>query len=246
MMRTAALDTPSGMRKVCAIAMFLGLAAMRGAAVANDMTIQYEPGTAASSAPPDASAAAQPSPPAQPARAASPAAPPRPAKQQAPSKPLWAQLTPPQQQALAPLAGEWDSLDAQRKSKWLAIGNKFSSMKPDEQQRMQARMQDWVQLTPEQRRIARESYARAKTLNPNQKSEQWQRYQELPEEQKKKLAAAAASKKQHIVTLPPASQSKSNVIQPIKSTPKPVIEQSIKPQAASQLLHQTPSPPATR
>jgi hypothetical protein len=159
-------------------------------------------------------------------------------------KPLWADLTPAQQQALAPLASEWDKLDSFRKNKWLAIGNKFTSMKPDEQQRVQERMRDWVKLTPEQRRIARESYARAKKLNPDQKSAQWEQYQQLPEEQKKKLAADAASKKP-VTTLPsPASQGKtSKTMPPIKSTPKPVLEQSVTPQAANQSAIQPSAQP---
>jgi hypothetical protein len=155
--------------------------------------------------------------------------------------PLWSELTPQQQQALAPLAQEWDKLDSFRKNKWLAIGNKFASMKPEEQQRVHVRMRDWVKLTPEQRRIARESYARAKKLPPEQKSEQWQRYQELPEEQRKKLAADAASKK-HVATLPSASQQgKGKTVPPIKSAPKPILEKSVTP-AATQHSALQPAP----
>jgi hypothetical protein len=161
------------------------------------------------------------------------------------TKPLWTDLTPAQQQALAPLATEWDKLNSARKSKWLAIGNKYASMKPDEQQRVQARMRDWIKLTPEQRRIARESYARAKKLDPNQKSEQWQKYQQLPEEQKKKLASDAASRKR-VAALPPASQAKSKTVPPIKSAPKPVLEQSVTPQAATQSALQPTPQPATK
>lgn len=138
-----------------------------------------------------------------------------------------------QQQALAPLASEWDQLDAFRKGKWLAIGNKFPSMKPDEQQRVQERMRDWVALTPEQRRMARESYARSKKLNPDQKSARWEQYQQLPEEEKKKLAAGATAKKP-VATLPPASAQGKSPIPPIKSAPKPVLERSVTPQAARQ------------
>lgn len=159
-------------------------------------------------------------------------------------KPLWTDLTPAQQQALAPLAAEWDKLESIRKKKWLEIGNKFSTMKPDEQQRMQERMREWAKLTPEQRRVARESYARAKKLNPDQKSAQWQQYQQLPEEQKKKLAADAASKK-HIANLPPA-QSKNKTVPPIKSTPKPVLEQSVTPQVANQSRLQSSAPPVNK
>lgn len=150
-------------------------------------------------------------------------------------RPLWAELTPVQQQALAPLAGEWDKMDGFRKKKWLAIGNKYASMKPDEQQRVQERMRDWVKLTPEQRRIARESYARARKLGPDKKSEEWERYQQLPDEQKKKLAEAAASRKK-VTTLPsPSAQgAASKTIPPIKSAPKPILEQSLTPQATTQ------------
>jgi hypothetical protein len=185
---------------------------------------------------PAAGPSASPSPAPQ-AKAAAP-------KQQAVARPLWTELTPSQQQALAPLASEWDRLDSIRKNKWLALGNKFPSMKPDEQQRIQERMRDWVKLSPEQRRVARESYSRAKKLNPDQKSAQWQQYQQLPEEQKKKLAAEAASRK-HVATLPPASQARTKTVPPIKSAPKPVLEQSVTPQAANQSALQ-PSQPATK
>ena len=167
---------------------------------------------------------------------------------QSATKPLWTELTPAQQQALAPLASEWDKLDSLRKNKWLAIGNKYAAMKPAEQQRVHERMRDWVKLTPEQRRIARESYARAKKLNPDQKSAQWRQYQQLPEDQKKKLAADAASKK-HVATLPSASaQGKNNkTIPPIKSALKPVIERSVTPpQTAAQSAPPPSPPPATK
>ena len=148
------------------------------------------------------------------------------------NKPLWTDLKPAQQKALAPLADEWGKLDPMRKKKWLEIGDKFASMKPDEQTRVQERMHEWTKLTPEQRRVARESYAHAKKLNPDQKSEQWQQYQQLPEEQKKKLAAETAAKK-HVANLPPA-QSKNKTVPPIKAPPKPAPEQSATLKAGSQ------------
>ena len=86
------------------------------------------------------------------------------------AKPLWATLTPQQKLALAPLAPEWDKMDEIRKKKWLEIANKYTSMKPDEQARVQERMQTWMKLTPEQRMQARENYARSKQIKPEQKS----------------------------------------------------------------------------
>lgn len=165
------------------------------------------------------------------------------AKQQSATKPLWSDLTAAQQQALAPLAAEWNNLGSARKMKWLAIGNKYASMKPDEQQRVQERMREWIKLTPEQRRIARESYARAKKLNADQKSKHWEEYQQLSEEQKKKLAAAA---KKHVATLPPASQSKNKTVPPINSASKPVLEQSVTPQVATRSGLQPSPQPTTK
>lgn len=110
-------------------------------------------------------------------------------------KSQWSNLSRAQQAALQPLAGEWNKLDAPRKQKWFDIANRFASMKPDEQARVHERMRDWIKLTPEQRRTVRENYARAKKIDPGQKSAQWEQYQQLPEEQKKKLAAEAVPKK---------------------------------------------------
>ncbi len=111
------------------------------------------------------------------------------------AKSEWKKLSPAQQHALAPLAEDWFRLDSFRKEKWLDLANRFVSMTPEEQARMQERMRDWVKLSPEQRRLARESYSRTKKLNAQQKSRQWQEYQQLPEEKKKQLAATAKPKK---------------------------------------------------
>jgi hypothetical protein len=102
------------------------------------------------------------------------------AKKAAP-KPAWTELSPAQQQVLAPLQGDWDQLDTTRRKKWLAIANRYPTMKPAEQQRLQKRMQEWAQLTPEERRAARERYQSLKKLPPQQRREvreKWQEYQQ--------------------------------------------------------------------
>jgi hypothetical protein len=129
------------------------------------------------------------------------------------AKPLWKELTQPQQVALAPLLAEWDQMDTARKQKWLEIANRFASMKPDEQQRAHGRMREWLKLTPEERRLARENYTLSKKIDKSQKSAQWEQYQQLPEEEKRKLAAEAAQKKQ-VTNLPPKTQPKA--VTPIK------------------------------
>jgi hypothetical protein len=102
------------------------------------------------------------------------------AKKAAP-KPAWTELTPVQQQVLAPLQGEWEQLDTTRRKKWISIANRYATMKPADQQRLQKRMQEWAQLTPEERRAARERYQTLKKLPPQQRREvreKWQEYQQ--------------------------------------------------------------------
>src|SRR5919112_3112569 len=79
------------------------------------------------------------------------------AKKVAP-KPAWTELSPAQQQVLAPLQPEWEQLDTTRRRKWVAIANRYPTMKPAEQQRLQKRMQEWAKLTPEERKAARARY----------------------------------------------------------------------------------------
>ena len=81
---------------------------------------------------------------------------------------------------------------------------------------MQERMRDWAKLTPEQRRVARESYSRTKMLEPDRKTAQWQEYQQLSDEQKKKLADEAVVRKR-VTNLPPATPDKTKLVPPSKS-----------------------------
>lgn len=130
-------------------------------------------------------------------------------------KTLWKDLTPVQQQALEPLAGEWDTMEPIRKQKWLGIVKRYASMKPDEKIRVQERMREWVKMTPEERRQVRQNFSRAQKLDPSQKSTQWESYQQLSDEQKRELAAKANTKKQ-LANLPTPAQSKMKMPAPIK------------------------------
>lgn len=111
------------------------------------------------------------------------------------AKLAWQDLTPAQQEILAPLAPEWKELSPFRKKKWLELAVHYNTMVPEVQARMQTRIKDWAKLSPEQRRKARQSYVNAKKLTPEQKTTRWEDYQQLPEEKKEKLAATAPSKK---------------------------------------------------
>lgn len=109
-------------------------------------------------------------------------------------QPSWAELSPEQRQLLAPLAREWDSLDGASRRKWLGIAKRYPTMKPEEQARVQRRLQEWIRLTPEQRNQARTQYKGLKDAPAAQKQvlrEKWEQYKELPEEEKKRLAEKA-------------------------------------------------------
>lgn len=124
-------------------------------------------------------------------------APPSPSVIATPPQPSWSELNSRQKSILAPLSGEWDSLEYYRRKKWLGIVQRFPAMAPDEQRRIQTQMQEWSKLTPEQRRVARETFQTLKQMPPEKKLElkqKWEQYSSLPEEEKRKLKQEAASK----------------------------------------------------
>jgi hypothetical protein len=106
-----------------------------------------------------------------------------------PARPYWLDLTPPQRDALGPLVNDWEHLDNQTKKKWVEIANRYPHMKPEEQSRIQERMREWAMLTPEQRRVARDSYERIKSMPPEKRADMLRQYRELPAEKREALAS---------------------------------------------------------
>ncbi|HVC12825.1 MAG TPA: DUF3106 domain-containing protein [Burkholderiales bacterium] len=123
------------------------------------------------------------------------------------NNPAWSALTPPQQQILAPLAGEWDSLDAAGKRTWLGIAKRYPKMTPIGQKRVQTRMKKWAKLTPEQRREARERYRKLSPQKRRELERKWAEYQALPPQERARLGSppvAPAAKRASRPTVPPA------------------------------------------
>ncbi len=110
-----------------------------------------------------------------------------------PPQPRWVALSAQQKTVLAPLAADWDAMESYRRKKWLGIAQRFPTMSGEEQLRVQAQMQEWAKLTPEQRRQAREKYQSMSQL-PTEKQQElrqelkqkWEEYSNLPEEEKQK------------------------------------------------------------
>ena len=113
--------------------------------------------------------------------------------------PAWSQLTPLQQQALAPLASSWNtSMNDAQKRKWLEISKNYGALTPQAQATLNSRMNEWVALSPQQRAQARLNFGKtlelSRQLTPDEKKAKWEAYQALSPEEKQKLAATASPK----------------------------------------------------
>ena len=113
------------------------------------------------------------------------------------ARPAWAELTAEQQQVLEPLKADWDTLEPDRRLKWLAIAKRYPRMKPLQQDRVQRRMQTWANLSPDQRRRARENYKHlAKTPRPATKKDlrqAWAEYQALSPYERQSLVPPSSN-----------------------------------------------------
>ncbi|WP_153144797.1 DUF3106 domain-containing protein [Dechloromonas sp. H13] len=124
------------------------------------------------------------------------AAPPTTAVIGTPPQPGWSLLNAQQKAILAPLGVEWDKLDNISRKKWLGIAERYPTLKPDEQRRLQDRMREWVSLTPEQRAKVRDTYKEFNQLPSEQKQtvkQKWEAYSNLPPEEKQRIRQSGKS-----------------------------------------------------
>jgi len=105
-------------------------------------------------------------------------------------QPDWSQLTPEQQQILAPLASDWNNFDDRMRKKWLLTAKRYPKMTPEKQQRLLTQMKDWAKLTPEQRTVARENYKKLAKQPPEKREAVKQKWQE-DQQQKPALPISA-------------------------------------------------------
>lgn len=147
-------------------------------------------------------------------------------------RPAWAELTVEQQKVLAPLKTDWDALDRERKLKWIGIAKRYPAMKPQEQERVQRRMQAWAKLTPQQRRQARETYKQLAKQPPETRDklrEKWAEYQrQQPTPPARELLAPPVRE----LVAPPANEQA-----PEKEAAAPEAEQPAAPAIPSSSSH---------
>lgn len=103
----------------------------------------------------------------------------------------FSQLSPRQQEALAPLKDKWTTLPADSRQKWLEVANKMPSMSPPERERVRTRMGEWSRMSGEDRDRARSSFQEARQLPLEERQARWQAYQALPEEKRRELSQQA-------------------------------------------------------
>lgn len=176
------------------------------------------------------------------------------------SGPRWQELSPPQRAALKPLERDWSTIDEPHKQKWLEIAARYPALPPAEQQRVSARMAEWVKLSPAQRGQARLNFQEVRQLTKEERQARWQAYQALTPEQRSKLAARAApvaaangarSNEASRRAAPPprdAVQAKSNLVPntsyaaPPRAVGPTVVQ--AQPGATTSLISKRPAPPS--
>lgn len=105
-------------------------------------------------------------------------------------QPGWAELTAQQRQVLGPLASDWEKMDSPRRKKWLSIAERYPTMRPEEQERLQRRMKGWSNLPPEQRALARKKFMEMKKIPPEKREtirQKLEEYEQLTSDEKQRL-----------------------------------------------------------
>ena len=100
----------------------------------------------------------------------------------------WAELTPIQQEALAPLDKDWNTLANKQQQHFIKLSNHYAKLTPEKKERLHKQLVAWSKLTPEQRKRAREKYI-AVSKAPPEKREQVKNM--LREREERKAAASS-------------------------------------------------------
>ncbi len=165
--------------------------------------------------------------------------------------PSWASLTPAQRQVLSPLQRDWNSIDLSQREKWVEVAAKFPKMPADERVRLQARMAEWVRMTPAQRATARLQFQEVKRLPVEERQERWNAYQALSPEERGRLAqrakpAARAAPAAQARTAPVADHGKRNIVGAPAAAPARVVAPTVvqaRPGATTTTMTTRAAPP---
>lgn len=96
----------------------------------------------------------------------------------------WSQLTPKQQELLAPLKGDWNSMSNAQRERWLKVGRKYESEPAERQAIMRERVSTWSGLSPKEKAAARENYKALQEKRQGERNSSWNSYQSLDQKQR--------------------------------------------------------------
>lgn len=114
----------------------------------------------------------------------------------------WKNLSKENQEFLFEMRAQWDKLPETDQKKWLKVAERYKTSPPEKQEKMRQRVAAWAQLTPEERRIARENFRALKAKQSEGRSANWESYQTLDEEQRVRLKDEQKLKRRQTQTNP--------------------------------------------
>lgn len=96
----------------------------------------------------------------------------------------WSELSSKQQELLAPLKDEWDSMTNAQRERWLKVGRKYENEPQERQAIMRERVSTWSELSPRDKAAARQNYKALQEKRQGERNSTWNSYQSL--DQKKR------------------------------------------------------------
>jgi Protein of unknown function (DUF3106) len=151
------------------------------------------------------------------------------------AQPLWSELKPAQQNILAPLDEQWNSMPIDEKRSWVALAGRFPKMSAAEQLRASARIRELAKLNHEQRRMVRQNYRLAKSLPQHERMAQSEQYQNMTDEQKHVLQTSGSTSNTAAKHAGSRTALAKEASQPLNAEPKPVSTQTSNRAGAAQL-----------
>jgi len=107
-----------------------------------------------------------------------------------PAQVPWSDLTPTEQDLLAPVSDQWQQLTPHQQQRLRRKAERWQDLGPVRREIVQQRLSRFATMTPEQRAAARQRFKAFQQLPPEQKArmrEAFRRYHALPPEQRREL-----------------------------------------------------------
>lgn len=99
----------------------------------------------------------------------------------------WSELSPKQQELLAPLKDNWNSMTRAQQERWLKVGRKYENEPAERQATMRERVSSWSELSPREKAAARENYKALKEKRQGERNSSWNSYKSLDQEKREEF-----------------------------------------------------------